>query len=159
MLKDHGRTQKYVHELLGLNCRLSELHAAIGREQLRHLPKWNESRREIAARYNTLLSNSGVVTPVEREWAKHVYHMYVIRAKQRDKLASYLKDRGIETGIHYPMPVHRQPCISSDVTLPITEKYVDEIMSLPMHPWLSDSEVEYVASEIISFMGDTGCQE
>ncbi len=158
MLRDHGRTQKYVHELLGLNCRLSEIHAAIGREQLRHLMEWNKSRREIAVRYNTLLSNSGVVIPVERKWVEHVYHMYVIRAKQRDKLASYLREKGIETGIHYPVPVHRQPCVRSDVRLPITEKCVDEIISLPMHPWLSDNEVEYVASEIRNFMGDARCQ-
>ena len=151
MLRDHGRTQKYVHDMLGLNCRLSELHAAIGREQLKHLTDWIEGRRAIAGRYNALLRDSGVITPVEREWAKHVYYMYVIRAKQRDKLASYLKERGIETGIHYPVPVHRQPCLKSDVHLPITEKYVDEILSLPMHPQLTDEQVDCVASEVRNF--------
>jgi len=159
MLRNHGRTQKYVHEILGLNCRLSEVHAAIGREQLKHLENWNERRRAIAARYNVLLRDSGVVVPVERKWAKHVYYMYVIRAKQRDRLASYLKERGIETGIHYPVPVHWQPCLKSDVQLPITEKYVDEILSLPMHPQLSDDQVEYVASEVRNFVEDVGCRE
>ena len=159
MLRDHGRTQKYVHELLGLNCRLSEIHAAIGREQLGHLSEWNEKRREIAARYNTLLHDCGVATPVEREWAEHVYHMYVIRTKQRDKLASYLAEKGIETGIHYPVPLHRQPCLKSDVRLPITEKYVDEVLSLPMHPQLSDEEVEYVASEVRNFVEAIRCRE
>ena len=159
MLRNHGRTQKYVHEILGLNCRLSEVHAAIGREQLKHLENWNERRRAIAARYNVLLRDSGVVVPVERKWAKHVYYMYVIRAKQRERLASYLKERGIETGIHYPVPVHRQPCLKSDVQLPITEKYVDEILSLPMHPQLSDDQVEYVASEVRNFVEDVGCRE
>ena len=158
ILRDHGRIQKYVHELLGLNCRLSEIHAAIGREQLRHLAEWNERRRKIATQYNALLNNPRVVIPVEREWAKHVYHMYVIRVKQRDKLASYLKERGIETGVHYPVPVHRQPCLKSDVCLPTTEKYADEILSLPMHPQLSDKEVEYVASEVRNFVGDIECQ-
>jgi len=152
MLRNHGRTQKYVHEMLGLNCRLSEVHAAIGREQLKHLTGWNERRRAIAAKYDVLLRGSGVIIPMEREWAKHVYHMYVIRVKQRDKLASYLKGKGVETGIHYPVPVHRQPCLMSDVHLPITEKYVDEILSLPMHPQLTDAEVEYVASEIGKFI-------
>jgi len=156
MLRNHGRTQKYVHEMIGLNCRLSEVHATIGREQLKHLAEWTERRRAIAARYNTLLRDSGVVIPVERKWAKHVYHMYVIRAKQRDKLASYLKEKDIETGIHYPVPVHRQPCLMSDVHLPITEQYVDEVLSLPMHPQLSDEEVGYVASQVRNFMENTG---
>ena len=159
MLRDHGRTQKYVHEILGLNCRLSEVHAAIGKEQLKHLAEWTEKRRAIAARYGLLLRDSGVIVPVEREWAKHVYHMYVIRVKQRDKLASYLKDKGIETGIHYPVPVHQQPCMKSDAHLPITEQYADEVLSLPMHPQLSDEQVEYVASEVRNFREDPGCRE
>ena len=159
MLRNHGREQKYVHDILGLNCRLSEVHAAIGREQLKHLTEWTEKRRAVAAQYGVLLRDSGVVVPVEREWANHVYHMYVIRVKQRDKLASYLKGKGIETGIHYPVPVHRQPCLMSDVHLPITEKYVDEILSLPMHPQLSDEQVDYVASEVRNFMEDIGCRE
>lgn len=156
MLRNHGRTQKYVHEMIGLNCRLSEVHATIGREQLKHLAEWTERRRAIAARYNTLLRDSGVVIPVERKWAKHVYHMYVIRVKERDKLASYLKEKDIETGIHYPVPVHRQPCLMSDVHLPITEQYVDEVLSLPMHPQLSDEEVGYVASQVRNFMENAG---
>ena len=159
MMRDHGRTQKYVHDMLGLNCRLSELHAAIGREQLKHLTEWTERRRAIAGRYNVLLRDSGAVVPVEREWAKHVYYMYVIRVKQRDKLASYLRDKGIETGIHYPVPVHQQPCMKSDAHLPITEQYADEVLSLPMHPQLSNEQVEYVASELRNFREDPGCRE
>jgi len=159
MMRNHGRTQKYVHEMFGLNCRLSEVHAAIGREQLKHLTEWTERRRAIAARYDALFRDSAVIIPVEKEWARHVYYMYVIRVKQRDKLASYLKGKGIETGIHYPVPVHRQPYLMSDVHLPITEKYVDEILSLPMHPQLSDEQVDYVASEVRNFMGDAGCRE
>jgi perosamine synthetase len=159
MLRNHGRTQKYVHEMLGLNFRLSEVHATIGREQLKHLAEWTERRRAIAARYNTLLRDSGVVIPVERDWAKHVYYMYVIRVKQRDNLASYLKDKGIETGIHYPVPVHRQPYLMSDVRLPLTEQYVDEVLSLPMHPQLTDEDVDYVASQVQSFMENAECRE
>jgi dTDP-4-amino-4,6-dideoxygalactose transaminase len=152
MTRDHGRVGKYVHDILGLNFRLSEIHAAIGREQLKHLADWNRRRHEIATQYNTLLSNSGVVTPVEKEWAEHVYYMYVIRVKQRDKLAAYLGQKGIETGIHYPVPLHKQPCIASDVSLPITEQCADEILSITMHPELSDEAVNYVASEIKNFM-------
>jgi perosamine synthetase len=159
MTRDHGRTQKYVHEMFGLNCRLSEVHAAIGREQLKHLTEWTERRRAIAAKYGVLLRDSAVIIPVEREWARHVYYMYVIRIKQRDNLASYLKGKGIETGIHYPVPVHQQPYLMSDIRLPITEKYVDEILSLPMHPQLRDEEIDYVALEVRNFMGETGCRE
>jgi dTDP-4-amino-4,6-dideoxygalactose transaminase len=82
--------------------------------------------------------------------------MYVTGVKQRDNLASYLKDKGIETGIHYPVPVHRQPYLMSDIHLPITEQYVDEILSLPMHPQLSDEEVDYVASEVWDFVESAG---
>ena len=159
MMRDHGRTQKYVHEMFGLNCRLSEVHAAIGREQLKHLTEWTERRRAIAARYDALFRDSAVIVPVEREWARHVYYMYVIRAKRRDNLAAYLKGKGIETGIHYPVPVHRQPYLMSDVHLPITEQYVDEILSLPMHPQLSDEQVDYVASAVRNFMENAECRE
>lgn len=157
MLRDHGRTQKYLHELLGLNCRLSEIHAAIGREQLKHLSQWNDRRHQIAAHYDSLLNYDGITIPVEKEWARHVYYMYVIRIKSRDKLVLYLKEKGIETGIHYPIPLHHQPCLRSEVRLPITEKYVDEILSLPMHPQLTEPEVEYVASQIRKFIEASLC--
>ena len=158
MLSDHGRTEKYVHKLLGLNCRMSEIHAAIGIEQLKHIAEWNERRREIAIQYNYLLRNLKVVTPVEMEWAIHVYHIYVIRVEQRDKLALYLKEKGVQTGIHYPIPLHRQPCVQSDVPLPVTEEYVGKILSLPMHSQLTDSEVKHVASCIREFVENPPCQ-
>lgn len=151
MLADHGRTEKYVHQLLGLNFRMSEIHAAVGTEQLSHVAEWNQSRREIAAKYTRLLQGSEVATPVEKEWARHVYHMYVIRVKQRDKLVADLKAEGIQTGIHYPVPLHRQPCLKSEVQLPVTEQYADEVLSLPMHPQLTDAELEYVASAVKKF--------
>lgn len=152
MLADHGRTEKYTHQLLGLNFRMSEISAAIGVEQLKHVARWNERRREIAARYNRLLRGLPVVTPVERQWARHVYHMYVIRAKQRDRLASHLKADGIQTGIHYPVPLHRQPCLWSEVKLPVTEWCAGEVLSLPMHPQLTDAEVDYVGASVERFM-------
>lgn len=152
MLADHGRTEKYVHELLGLNFRMSEIHAAIGIEQLRHLDEWNDRRHKIASKYNDLLGDLDLVLPIENEWARHVYYMYVIRVRERDKLASYLKEKGIQTGIHYPIPLHRQPCVQSNTHLPVTEEYVDQILSIPMHPQLTDAEVEYVASYIREFM-------
>lgn len=153
MMSDHGRTGKYVHDILGLNFRMSEIHAAIGLEQLKHVSAWNDRRREIAGRYDSLLINAGVVTPTAKEWARHVYHMYVVRSKQRDELAAFLRDKGIQTGIHYPVPLHQQPSVGSDVSLPVTEDYVSEILSLPMHPQLEDAEVEYVASAVAEFAG------
>jgi dTDP-4-amino-4,6-dideoxygalactose transaminase len=151
MLRDHGRTSKYLHEILGLNFRLSEVHAAIGRLQLKHLPEWISKRREIASWYNDLLPNANIILPTEKEWAKHVYHLYVIRTEQRDRLAAHLKEQGVETGIHYPVPLHRQPCVKGEYVLPVTEKYVQNILSLPVYPQLSKNEVEYIASKIKIF--------
>lgn len=148
MLRDHGRKDKYIHEILGLNFRLSEIHAAVGREQLKHLPEWTQMRRKAAAKYNELLE--GIVkTPKEAKWAKHVYHLYVIQTHDRDGLSKYLEKQGISTGIHYPVPVHRQPCMQAGkLSLPVTDECVDRILSLPMHPQLKNEEIEYVAEKI-----------
>ena len=150
MLRDHGRREKQVHEILGLNFRMSEIHAAIGQEELKHVFVWNRRRREIAAQYNSLLSDLDLVTPIEKTWAEHVYHLYVIRTKQRDKIMKYLKKKGVSTGIHYPIPLHKQPCMMADTNLhlPVTEKCVNEILSLPMHPQLSYNEVKYICDRI-----------
>ena len=148
MLRDHGRKDKYIHEILGLNFRLSEIPAAVGREQLKHLPEWTDRRRKAAAKYNELLE--GIVeTPAEAEWAKHVYHLYVIQTDDRDGLSKYLNQQGISTGIHYPVPEHRQPCMEAGkLNLPVTDACVDRILSLPMHPQLKTEEIEYVAQKI-----------
>ena len=111
MLRNHGRKDKYLHEIPGFNVRFNEVQAAIGRVMLRHLDAFNENRRRIAARYNERLRGL-VRTPPERPWAKAVYHMYVVRAGRRDDLQKFLKEQGIETGIHYPVPNHRQPAIT-----------------------------------------------
>ncbi|MDF1534605.1 MAG: DegT/DnrJ/EryC1/StrS family aminotransferase [Methanosarcinaceae archaeon] len=148
MLRDHGRTDKYIHDMLGLNFRLSEIPAAIGRQQLKHLNDWTDSRRRAAEKYNKLLD--GVVeTPTEAQWAKHVYHLYVIQTADRDGLSKYLNDNGISTGIHYPVPVHKQPCMDAGtINLPVTDACVDRILSLPMHPQLTDEQIEYIAEKI-----------
>jgi perosamine synthetase len=148
MLRDHGRRDKYVHEVLGLNLRMDEIHAAIGRESLKHISDWNRRRREIASLYHRLLQGLDLVAPVEKSWAEHVYHLYVIRIKEREKLAAYLNKKGVSTGVLYPVPLHRQPCMLADVHLPVTERCAKEILSLPMHPQLLDEEVEYVCDEI-----------
>ena len=150
MLRDHGRKEKHIHEIVGLNLRMGEISAAIGRQQLQHLSVWNEKRRHIAKLYNQLLSEiDKIATPVEKDWARHVYYMYVIRTKQREKLAEYLRDKSISTGIHYPVPVHQQPIMKAySKRLPVTEKVVDKILSLPMHPQLIDTQIKFITDTI-----------
>ncbi len=154
MLRDHGRKGKYLHEQLGFNFRLSELHAALGRVQLCHVADWNEQRRRHAKTYDAHLGEI-VKTPIEESWAHHVYHMYVIRLAQRDALAEHLKKKGIDTGVHYPIPIHRQPCITERLgerALPLTEKIANEVLSLPMHPQLTQEEIETVCHEVARFI-------
>jgi dTDP-4-amino-4,6-dideoxygalactose transaminase len=156
MLRDHGRRSKYTHEVAGFNLRFNEIQAAAGRVGLRHLEELNAGRRAAAARYRQRLA--GVVgLPGEREWASAVYHMFVIRHARRDDLAKFLKERGVETGIHYPIPNHQQPAITSRFRnipgLPRTEQAVGEILSLPIHGLLSPQEADYVSDCIIEFAG------
>jgi perosamine synthetase len=156
MLRNHGRKSKYVHDVVGYNLRFNEIQAAIGRVELRNIDRLNEHRREIAARYNARLS--GVVkTPPEREWASAVYHMYVIRTPCRDELAKHLQDRGVGTGIHYPVANHQQPAMTKlfpDLpSLPETEAAVNEILSLPIYGELPMEDVDYVCDAILEFFG------
>jgi dTDP-4-amino-4,6-dideoxygalactose transaminase len=153
MLRNHGRKDKYLHEFTGYNVRFNEIQGAIGRVMLKHLDGFNENRRKIAAHYNQRLAGL-VITPPERPWAKHVYHMYVIRAQRRDELQKHLKELGIETGIHYPVPNHQQPAITNvfkKVTLPKTEEVVKDILSLPVHGEMTISAADAVCDAIISF--------
>lgn len=154
-LRDHGSEAKYYHSVMGVNARLDEIQAAILRVKLRRLDDWNEARRRNAHLYNELLKDSPVVTPNEAEYAKHVYHLYVIRTPRRDNLQTYLRERGIATGIHYPVPVHRQTAWRNanyrTEGLPITERYVGKILSLPMYPELDTEQIRYVAETIHTF--------
>ncbi|MEP7015619.1 MAG: DegT/DnrJ/EryC1/StrS family aminotransferase [Verrucomicrobiota bacterium] len=156
VLRNHGRKSKYIHEIVGYNYRFNEIQAAIGRVELRNVDKLNEHRRLVASRYNERLS--GVVrTPPEREWAYAVYHMYVIRTERRDELAEHLKNKGIGTGIHYPVANHQQPAIAGKYpglpALPKTESAVNEILSLPIYGELSMEDVDYVCESIAEFFG------
>ena len=148
MLRNYGQPKKHHHDFIGINSRLDEIQAAILRVKLKHLDEWNERRRGVARLYDELLRNSSVTTPVERKYAKHVYHLYVVRYKERDRLHQDLLENGIQTQIHYPIPVHRQEAylgVSCGVDLPVTEKVCGEILSLPMHPYLQEDEVLAVA--------------
>ena len=152
-LRDHGRDYstkegKYLSTMLGFNFRMSEIPAVVGSEQLKLLDSWNEKRRELAGLYDKLLADIPVETPIAGENQKHVYHQYVIRSKQRDELKNYLHKNGIETGIHYRIPVHLQRIFDGETVLPRTERVCGEILSLPMHPLLSEEDVEFVCKKI-----------
>jgi dTDP-4-amino-4,6-dideoxygalactose transaminase len=152
MLRNYGSAQKYHHVLRGFNRRLDTLQAAVLRVKLRHLEEWSASRRRNARRYGELLELSPLVLPVEASYAESVYHLYVVRVEDRTRLAAHLQAKGVATGVHYPVPVHLQPayedlgCRRGD--FPVTERYAQEILSLPMYPELDSSAIDYVVANI-----------
>ena len=155
MLRFYGFSTRDYSEFEGINSRLDEIQAAILRIKLSHLDKWNNRRREIARLYCNLLKRSNVILPLENAASKHVYHLFVIRVKDRDALKNYLKEREISTGIHYPIPIHLQSAYKflgyRRGDLPITERIANEILSLPIFPELTDAEVKYICKTIRSF--------
>lgn len=157
-LRDHGRTSKYEHDEIGYGERLDALQAAVLTAKLPHLESWTEARRSHARYYTELLAKSTIQTPIERSDSRHVYHLYVIRVRQRDALMSLLKSKGIDCGIHYPVPLHRQQAFMrrgyGDVSLPVTEAIASEVLSLPLYPELSRAGIEYVVRQIDDFMAD-----
>jgi len=145
-LRDHGSSARYHHDLVGMNARLDELQAAVLRAKLPHLDEWNAQRRANAADYARLLSDGdgmGVV-PSAAAYAEHVFHLYVVRVPHRDQLREHLRDRGIGTGIHYPIPCHLQRAFRhlgyEEGDLPITEEAVGQVISLPMYPELTAAQ-------------------
>ena len=157
MLRDHGQVRKYYHEVEGYNARLDAIQAGFLRTKLLYLSNWNERRREIAARYNELLSgtSTGLILPYEPSWSRAVYHLYVIRTEERDQLQKHLTEAGIGTGIHYPVPVHLQrPYLLmgfKDGDYPVAENTANEVLSLPMYPGLSPAQQDRVIEEIAQF--------
>jgi dTDP-4-amino-4,6-dideoxygalactose transaminase len=155
MLRDHGRREKYSHELVGYNLRFNEIQGAVGRLQLRRLDWFNESRRRIAQWYHDGLKGVPVITPQAMDWAEAVYHLYVIQTFDRDKLANFLKERGVQTGIHYPIPNHLQPAVQNALgqqpKLKKTEDTVKKILSLPIYPELEKEKVDFVCASIKEF--------
>jgi dTDP-4-amino-4,6-dideoxygalactose transaminase len=156
MLRQYGQKEKNNHLLIGHNSRLDEIQAAMLRVKLRHLDRWNSARRSNAKKYTEILGElNGLILPIEKEYAKHVYHLYVVRAKQRDRLQSWLKSAGVGTGVHYPLPVHLQKSYArlgvKKGSLPIAERCSEEILSLPMFPELTDAEIAYVCDSIKKF--------
>jgi dTDP-4-amino-4,6-dideoxygalactose transaminase len=152
LLRNYGGKKKYVYKCTGMNSRMDEIQAAVLRVKLAHLDYWNNNRRHIAHLYENFLDGCNIIRPVERSYAKHVYHLYVVRTTKRDKLRSNLKKKGIETGIHYPIPVHKQYSYRKGnyPPLPITEKFCKEILSLPMNPWMDDDTVRFISEVVVS---------
>lgn len=160
MIRDHGSGKRYYHDLIGMNGRLDEVQAVVLRAKLPHLEAWNEQRRRNTDCYNELLLGTPVVIPVTKPENLPVYHLYVIRSAQRDELQTYLKNQDIMTGIHYPVPAHLQQSFAylgyKKGDLPVTERVVSEILSLPMYAELNIEQVETVAGAIRSFYGIKG---
>ena len=154
-LRNHGRLNKDVHAEVGFNLRFNEIQAAIGRVLLRRLDTMNERRRQLARRYAKGLDGLPLELPRERPGARHVYHLYVVRTPRRAELAAFLKERGIQTGVHYPVPGHRQPAVEhfAPAPLPQTERLVDEILTLPISAGHTDAEIDTVAMAVRAFFG------
>lgn len=152
MIANHGRIQKYDHSFEGVNSRLDALHAAILSVKLKHLEAWTEHRRAIASWYRNRLGSSHCVPPAETEGFRHVYHLYVVRVKNRDAAQAGLHERGIATGIHYPCPLPHLSAYShlghATGDFPVAEAFSKEILSLPIYPELTQAEVEYVCSNL-----------
>jgi dTDP-4-amino-4,6-dideoxygalactose transaminase len=155
MLRNGGQKTRYDHQLLGLNSRLDELQAAILRVKLPYLDKWNQQRRHIAALYTAMLGDARVETPLELPQVEHAYHLYVIRCEQRAALQKHLAERGVETAIHYPLPIHLQGAYRElgygPGSFPIAERYAGQVLSLPIYPELTDAKVRQVAAHILDW--------
>jgi len=161
MLRDHGQGQKYYHDLEGYNGRLDAIQAGLLRVKLRHLEEWNRKRREVAACYHQLFSPVAeiITPPYEPSSCNAVYHLYVVRSKQREALRTHLAEVGIGTGIHYPVALHLQKAYlglgHKQGDFPIAEKVAAEVLSLPMYPQLRPDQQQRVAEEVSHFSGRT----
>lgn len=156
ILRDYGQESKYNHVIKGWSARLDGIQAALLRVKLAHLNAWNERRAHHAALYGAGLANvQGLWTPPSLSSPDHIYHLYVVRAKRRDALMEYLSDRGIQTGIHYPVPIHLQPAYADlghrRGDFPVAEQLADEILSLPMYPELTKEQIEVVTTTVRDF--------
>ena len=156
MLRNYGQREKYHHLIRGFNRRLDTLQAAILRVKLRYLEEANAARRQHAKLYSELLADLPVAIPVEADFAESVYHLYVIRTENRADLASHLRDKGIASGTHYPVPIHLHPAYQDlgygEGDIPISECYAEQMLSLPMYPELTEDMIEYTVDAIRDFV-------
>ena len=157
MLRDHGQAKKYYHDIEGYNGRLDAIQAGLLHVKLGQLSKWNEQRRGCAAEYDRLFRAAGdpVGTPSEPSWSRAIYHLYVVRSEDREGLIAFLKDKGIQTGIHYPVPLHLQKAYGAlDYKMgefPACERAASEIVSLPMFPTLTEEQQHRVVLAVRDF--------
>jgi dTDP-4-amino-4,6-dideoxygalactose transaminase len=162
LLRDHGQAEKYYHDIEGYNGRLDAIQAGILWLKLRHLSDWNCRRRKQAEAYQAMLSSAdGLDLPFEPRWARAVYHLYVIRARDREQLRNYLGAASVGTGIHYPIPLHLQKAYCTlgyqKGDFPVTERVAAEILSLPIYPELGRPEQEYVVENVLSHLHFRRC--
>jgi dTDP-4-amino-4,6-dideoxygalactose transaminase len=155
-LANYGSTEKYVHEYKGLNSRLSEIQAAVLSVKLEYLDRDNQRRREIAERYLEQITNPKIVLPARArpgDEKSHVWHLFVVRTDEREKLRTYLLENGVETLIHYPVPPHKQAAYKewNDLSFPVTEKIHNEVLSLPISPVMSEEDVTRVVTIINNY--------
>ncbi len=157
MLRTHGWKKKYYSEEVGYNSRLDALQAAILQAKLPHVDSWNEKRRAIAQRYSEQLTRLGITTPVECDWGKHVYHLYIIRSDRRDELQAFLKQKGIASEVYYPLPPHLStPCRKlgyREGDFPHAERASRETVALPLYPELTQKQQEEVIAAVREFVG------
>lgn len=154
MLREYGWQRRYISDHVGRNSRLDELQAAILRIKLRHLDADNGRRQQLAAQYSGRLAGQGLQIPPTREGAEHVFHLYVIRTRKRSELIDHLNKNDIQTGVHYPLPVHLQPAYAGRIRtaddMSITERLAEEVLSLPIYPELPSTAASQVIDALIS---------
>jgi dTDP-4-amino-4,6-dideoxygalactose transaminase len=158
MLRDHGQSRKYYHSMMGWNCRMDGIQAAVLSIKLGHLDEANSLRRKHALEYNQAFAGiDEVLTPFEAKYARHVYHVYALRVQERDAILRHLQEKGVGCAVHYPVPVHLQgACRNLGYTkgaFPIAENLADEFLSLPMFPELTEEQIEYVACCVSEAVG------
>jgi len=156
MIRDHGQGKKYHHLIEGYNGRMDAIQAGFLKVKLRYMDKWTSERRAAAKTYNSLLGDlEWITTPMEADWSRAVYHLYVVRAAKRDELQKFLSDRKIGTALHYPIPLHLQPAFVHlgyrKGDLPVTEQLTGEILSLPMFPNIRPDQLKQVAESLLQF--------
>ena len=153
--RDWGARSKYEHDLKGFNYRMEGIQGAVLGVKMGHIERWTEARRNIAARYDELLGSSGLGLPIEPKGYRHVYHVYAVRSRRRDALQTHLEEQGIQSGIHYPIPVHLQKAFAelgrTIGDFPLAEAAADEMLSIPMYPEMPDEHVERVAAVLCSW--------
>ncbi len=156
LLRNHGRHEKYVHQIPGFGERLDALQAAVLRTKLAHLDRWTSHRRRLAARYTELLADLELVLPHVAPGARPAWHLYVVRTPRRDELLAHLRSQGIAAGIHYPIPVHLQPAYRElgyrPGDLPVTEAVAETCLSLPLYPEMTQAQQDRVVEAIRSFL-------